>query len=189
MPIDIPKTDDRFASEKAGLDVVKPSPEISGGLQFHQHNGTDGSPKIDYKNIQNNEAGGKYLSTVRKTDQFTSASTSFVNVTDLTITITTKNTRVLLLFNSDAYHTVTGGNIYLTFTIDGTAVGGSSGLGTLQFVHGAQNLMMYASIHYVTDVLTAGSHTFKVQMKTSGADGYINFSNTSAIFSSIELST
>ena len=183
------KKEENFESEKSGMGVFKESPKVDSELKFHSHTGTDGSPKIDDKNVINRVGSGKYLSTVKKTTQFTTASTSFVDVTDLSLTVTTGNTRVLLMFNADAYHTATGGEIYLTITVDGTKVGGTNGMGRMIFDQTNTNTWQLVSLHYITDVLTAGSHTFTVQMRTSGADGYLNFDSSTSVFSAIELST
>jgi len=156
-------------------------------IPFHKHNGMDGSPRIDARDIKNLTAGGKLINVVVKADSFSTTSNSFVDVTDLTITANLNNKRVLLLFFSTIYNSAEGGNLCLTFRQDTTDLGGTNGLIWAQFVHQTINTFMPASMGYVTDKLS-GSHTFKVRLKSDGNTSYINYGgNARAIFIAIEL--
>lgn len=78
----------------------------------------------------------------------------------LTVTITTAgSTRALVIFS--AWGNASGNLADISFdcTVDGTRQGGTNGLGTRENNSGQGNL----SFFYLTDVLSAGSHTFTIQ--------------------------
>lgn len=95
----------------------------------------------------------------------TTNSTTFVAVANLnTITLTTTGNRVMLYF-SGAWHNNTGAMHYLTFGVDGVAVGPTSGL----YGHNTGAIYHGVSATFLTDVLTAGPHTFSVMWKVGAA--------------------
>jgi len=123
--------------------------------------------------------------TVRKTTGFNTTSTSFVNVTDLVITFTTGARRVLLT----ASYRINNASTDLsatTFTVDGTNVGDATlGLAT----HETPTAVINQTITFVTDVLTAASHTFRVQLVNINTGTFnVTIEGTpTCVFSAIEL--
>ena len=118
---------------------------------------------------------------VRKTDVFTDATGGFVDVTDLEITITTGANRVLLLFNGSWAHS-TAVDMLLAFNIDTTDTGTLVTRNTTTDINQAG-----VNMHYLTDVLTAASHTFKVRV-ARGASGTVTLDgSTDMSFSAIEI--
>lgn len=125
-------------------------------------------------------------STVRKTTAFTTTSTTFVDVTDHSITMTTGARRVLLTFTACFSNNTNAADVSVTFDIDGTDAGGTEGLNKL--TSAAADLKTMGAIVYLTDVLTAASHTFKVNLKNGGGADIANiFGNPSSVFSAVEI--
>ncbi len=125
--------------------------------------------------------------TDRITANLTTTSGSFVDATGLSITFTTGANRVLLILNTTVSNASATVSTDLTFDIDGTDVGGSRGLVGIPSVAAGERQQVGMS--YLTDVLTAASHTFKVTWKSG--DG-VNTSTMHAvdnhtIFSAIEI--
>ena len=115
-------------------------------------------------------AGGASASYKRTSGDYTTTSSTFVDVdgTNLALAITTGAHRVLIgvvgsLNTSTAYQIVT-----FDLTVDGTRVGSTNG-GIFQTrregADGGTNMMRSASFTFLTDALTAASHTFKLQWK------------------------
>lgn len=170
--------------EKEKIESFRIIDEFNGGLPYHQHTGLDGSPKLDSVNIRNKEIGGKYKLQIVKTGSFETSSVTYANVTDLVITFTLedKERRFLLLANgSDIYHSTAGEIIYLTFSVDGSNVGD-----LVAYTSSGFPPRVPFSMSYITDNLSAGSHTFRVQMKISDGTGYLGTAGRT-IFSIIEL--
>jgi hypothetical protein len=125
--------------------------------------------------------------TVRKTSTFSTTSTSFTDVTDLSITVTTGPCPVLLILSS----TVNGSNLnvrtFLTFNVDGSDKGASTGgLVSARLPDGASSDVV--TMTYLTDQLSAGSHTFKVRMRVSTGTGYLIADNDGEIqFTLVEM--
>lgn len=132
--------------------------------------------------------GGKYLSQVTKTNGFNTASGSFVDVTDLSITADIRNRRVLLMFSGQISNNTDAETTILTFEIDDTDQGNLIA-NTFSKPTGEQQEMFQASMMLITSILI-GTHTFKVQMKTTNAStGYLGSYNTNkVVFSAVELS-
>lgn len=121
--------------------------------------------------------------TIRKTTLDTTNSTAFVDIADLSISLTTEANQVLLLFNSFCVAS-TGGATFLTFSVDGIDQGGSGGL-----VRISKRSEGIASMHFVTDVLTVASHTFKVRWRNSAGSAFntLECGLMTCIFSAMEL--
>ena len=98
---------------------------------------------------------------------FTTASTSYVAVTGMTVTLTTGAHRCLVTVAGSGYNTGLNVNHY-TLYVDGVDVTGGNGLLTPQFNGQAYD----ASFSYVTSVLTAASHTIALYMKVAAGTGY-----------------
>ncbi len=171
--------------EKAKIEPFSEIEEIESGIPFHQHTGVDGSPKVDNVSVKNKEVGGKYRNQIVKTASFSTDSTSYVDVTDLTITFTLEDEdrKFLLLLNAgDLYHSISGEVINFTINIDGSNVGD-----LVAYMTSGYPPRVPFSMSYITDSLSAGSHTFKVQMKVSTGTGYLGVGSSKTIFSAIEL--
>jgi hypothetical protein len=111
------------------------------------------------------------------TGDITTASTTYVD-TGVTVTITTGAVRCLIAFIAMAKNSGATDNAMFDLAIDGTRVG-STAFGT-SFRSGTANGPI--SFTYVTDVLTAASHTFKIQYRSSSG------SNTATMYASTGVS-
>ena len=97
----------------------------------------------------------------------TATSSSFADITGATLTITTGARRVLVTWIAVIENATAGNNISLDVAVDGTRQGGSNGL---IFVEAQGNgVDMNFAGSYVTDVLSAGSHTIKLQWRSGGS--------------------
>jgi hypothetical protein len=123
----------------------------------------------------------------RTAGDYTTTSTTYVAVdaTNLNFTITTGARRVLISFTGSVSHTANGGVVYLDVAVDGTQVGGSVGLVLFQTASAAQS--GNASFTYVTDALTAGSHTFELMWKGAVGTATLFGGATASRFAVVEL--
>ena len=114
-------------------------------------------------------AGG--YSIINEGADYTTTSTSFVDVdaTDLIITFTTGGGDVLLFFTGSAIHSVLTGRIYFDIheSVSAARLGGDDGL--LEVAISNTSSVVNATFCYRAVGLTAVSHAFKVQWKTSAA--------------------
>lgn len=94
----------------------------------------------------------------------TTTSSSYADVAGATVTISTGAHRVLIHATGTVYNSSSGANSNLTLCVDGTAVQGTKGYAIRQITGGSDTHGF--SISWVSDVLTAASHTFKLQWKT-----------------------
>ncbi len=104
----------------------------------------------------------QYSQVARVAGDLTTSSATFVDATSMSVTITTGARRclvnVIALMNLSAI-------AYITLLIDGVNQGGTAGLGA-----GASGTQSSAGFTFMTGVLSAGSHTFKLQWRsTSGS--------------------
>jgi hypothetical protein len=110
----------------------------------------------------------------RTSGSYTTTSATFVDVdnTNLALTITTLARRVLIGFTGTIKHSSTVATSF-TVDLDGTNLGaalGSTGYGGLVTARpGTANFEGNVSFTFLTDVLTAASHTFKLQWVTAAA--------------------
>jgi len=133
-------------------------------------------------------AGGKVLQVVStsKTDTFSSTSTSFTDITGLTVNITPAATssKVLVLYN------VSGGtdNHNLTRLLrDSTAISvgaaassrSPSTTGNMYDGGSGSNIWTYA-VNYLDSPSSTSQLTYKAQLYTSGGTAYINRTRTDA---------
>lgn len=124
---------------------------------------------------------------VRTAGSLSTTSTSFVDATGLSITMTTGAKRCLVSFIGYVYHGSNQAGIYIQLDIDGTDQGGTFGLAGETTISGG-NDAHNASFTYLTDVLTAASHTFKIQWRvTSGTGNMYADTQVPAVFSVVEL--
>lgn len=142
---------------------------------------------IDELLVSASQPGGlSYLGHVLKTTSFATTSASWVDVTDLTKTVTVPaGKRVLLMVSSDIFNDTAGGRSGFSFDIDGTTVN-SAGWGLIaQDAISAQDVVPFC-MTYITSVLSAGSHTFKVRMKVqTGTTGALGGTAAQSVFSVI----
>lgn len=103
----------------------------------------------------------------RNTGDLTTTSTSFVDVTDLTVTLTTAAVRCMVMA-SGTFKNSASGNTAIDIDIDGTRMGETLGL-----VFTNQNVNKPFSFTVMTDVLTAASHTIKLVWKVQSGTGTI----------------
>lgn len=116
---------------------------------------------------------------------FSTTSDTFVDVTGLAVTITTGTNRALILFSAGSNNdTATRGCIF-TVTQDSTNLGGTNGLSQTSSSDAADKET--AAFTFLTNILTAASHTFQIQLRRDGA-GTANMSgNPTAVLTVIEL--
>lgn len=121
----------------------------------------------------------KILSTGNKTI----TSTTFVDIdTGLDITITTGAHRCLVSWTLSASNSVALNNCAVDVQIDGTRVGQAYGLIFAAGTTSGENL----SGTYLTDVLTAASHTFKLMGRVDGGTGtFVASTTVTAIIHSV----
>lgn len=96
---------------------------------------------------------------------YTTTSSTFVDAdaTNLSLSITTGARRVLIGFTGTIKNDTSGKSAAIDVTLDGTRVGNDQGLLRIANTSGAS-----AAFTFLTDVLSAGSHTFKIQIAAIG---------------------
>lgn len=108
----------------------------------------------------------------------TTTSTSFVDATGLTCTISTGAHRVLYGLTASAF-AASGDQLLVDVAVDGTRVGGGT-LGLIQFNN---TNALPLTLSGMTDALSAGSHTIKVQFRSlSGGTATIRAANPAALW-------
>lgn len=135
-------------------------------------NGTAASDAAAFGQIPVAMASGRV---VRTSGDFSTASTTFVDMTGMSVTITTGARRCLVAVTAVTDHSNNAGQyVNLDVAIDGTRQGGSSGLVGNQHSSNATGSEDHnGSFTYLTDVLTAGSHTFKIQVRVTAGTGVV----------------
>ena len=125
-------------------------------------------------------SGGKVGQVVQtyKTDTFSTSSSSFVDVTGVSVTITPSatNSKILILLTCVTSQSVTGWNMDVQLLRDATVVGSSTGATTDNLFTGA----LYAGNAYVETLAanyldspsTTSSITYKLQAKVGANTGY-----------------
>lgn len=127
-------------------------------------------------------AGGGALQAdkvVRTAGDLTTSSTSFVDATGMSITMTTGANRVLIGVIAIGAVNTNQEYIELTIDVDGTPQGGTRGLTRARFSTAAQD-NRNLSFTYLTDTLTAASHTFKLQWKVVNGNTGTLFATSAA---------
>ena len=119
-----------------------------------------------------------------KTDQFTTTSTSFTDVTGLSVSITptTSSSKILVIANPN----ISGGNIQVSARLvrDSTAlaIGNAAGnrtTATVAMVGNASSndntgMPMSLAINFLDSPSTTSATTYKIQIRVNGATGYVN---------------
>lgn len=134
-------------------------------------------------------AGNLQAGKVKRTaGDFTTASTSFVDVTGMSVTITTGARRCLVAAIVAGTVNNAAGTMAVTLDIDGTDQGGATN-GMLPLGQAIISETQNWSFMFLTDVLTAASHTFKLRAKVYNAahTGTIFASDPPCILSVVEL--
>lgn len=120
--------------------------------------------------------GGGGLSLVgqaESTSAFTTTSTSYTDLTGMSVTGSTGAHRCLVNFTGSVSNNTTGAWTALALLVDGSNVlAGTHGWIAIATSRGSNDLYS-VNFSYLTDVLSAASHTFKVQMKVSSGTGRI----------------
>lgn len=109
---------------------------------------------------------GESSVTNRTAGNVTTSSTSLVDLTDASITLTTKARRIAFAFSCMASNDTANASNVFNINIDGTLLYGTDGLG---FEVNAPNDARIITISGVTATLTEASHTIKVQWKVDAA--------------------
>lgn len=125
----------------------------------------------------------------RTAGDVTTTSTTFADITGASITFTTGARKVLLNFTCSAYLSVNNGTFAFDFDIDGARASGADfGLMAIH-QHATANEAYPVHLHFLTDALTAASHTFKVQFRVSSGTLTVQAASAGAAytFSAVEL--
>jgi len=96
----------------------------------------------------------------RTAGDLTTSSTTYVDATGLTVTLTTGATRCMVIFNGNAIVTSTAAGS-IDVAVDGTRQGQAYGSAIFQGSGASRS----CSFTLMTGVLSAGSHTIKIQWK------------------------
>lgn len=182
--------------------------ESAGSTIFQENTGTEGTPTWTTRYTLAAGAGGPATGTdlstktyvdgltkslafgkVVKTDGDVSLSTSYATVAGLSPSITTGAHRVKITFigsfKSADNQTHNGG---ITLLIDTVDVGGSAGMIKTSWASGNTTRYANASFTFVSEVLTAASHTFEIQVKDeSGGTSVLKASDLPAVLIAEEL--
>ncbi|HEX5016525.1 MAG TPA: hypothetical protein VFX15_02940 [Actinomycetes bacterium] len=120
----------------------------------------------------------------RSAGNYSTSSTSFVDIdsTNLVFTITTGAHRVRL---NQVVHVLSGATanqqIYFDVMIDGVRQGGATGLFGFRNANDTTQRRWGANFSWLTDVLTAGSHTFKFQYAVGSGTATLVTDGTNSI--------
>jgi len=106
------------------------------------------------------------MNTATNASDLTTTSTSYVDITGMSITLTTGANRVLVGFSGIGYNDTTASLLDFTVDIDGSAADG-----IISFAQSVANYRSNVSFTYLSSVLTAASHTIKIQWKVSANTG------------------
>lgn len=122
---------------------------------------------------------------VRKTDDFTTTSATYVDVTGCSITLTTGARRVLLIATMRCGLSATGTEGRLAFDIGGTD---TADLGSFR-CQTSTSERGTVTIQYLTDALTAGSNVFKLQARSPDGATTLTLQGAtdSIIFTAVEI--
>lgn len=138
-------------------DTLVLSPDGGGGVEWRAESGGLGAPDSDR--------------VVLTSADYTGTAGSFADVTGATLTITTAARRCLVGVTCTAQAATNGDGLHLDIEIDGVRQGGTNGLTGHRFPSSSSRADL--SFVYMTDVLSAGSHTFDLQSFRSPGSGTI----------------
>jgi hypothetical protein len=107
---------------------------------------------------------------LRTAGDISTASTSFVDATGLTVTFTTGARRVMYGFTGSGYSGNSAGLCCLDVDVDGTTESGGAANGILAVSqHATASESMALTIAGITAPLSAASHTIKLRMRSTNA--------------------
>lgn len=112
-----------------------------------------------------------------KTDTFITSSTTYVDVTGLSVSITPSSASSKILIMADCYGNGTNGvsQIYLQLTRNGTAIGNGGSTGSqypciARSYYGDPNVLAGAvSFNFIDTPSTTSACTYQIQIRTQGA--------------------
>lgn len=133
-------------------------------------------------------AGGGILQVSKVTltsGDLTTASTTFLDATGLTTSMTTGAHRCLVILSVSGNNSTANDNVVVDLAVDGTRQGGTFGL---QFLASGVGDTGSLGFTYLTSTLTATSHTFKIQWRVDAGTGKLWASSAApAILTVLEL--
>ncbi len=130
----------------------------------------------------------------RTAGDYTTTSTSFVDMdnTNLNLSITTGARRVMCVLQGEVESASAATTAGFDILVDGSSLGGGDGLMAMAFDNGA-GYRRPLNLVFITDALSAASHTFKVQWKigtgTLTAKGGTGAASAPLKFTVVELNT
>lgn len=175
--------------------VNRPAAGIAGRLFYDTTNSQlqrDNGSSWDSVEGATGAGGGEFTEqqTVTLTSgNLSTTSTTFVDATGLSITMTTAAVRCLVIFTAVGNLSTTG-QVDVDLAIDGTRVGASAAHGFNFFGGNSSAFHIPLGFTYLTDVLTAASHTLKIQWRVTAGTGllYASTTQSAARFTVIETS-
>ena len=132
------------------------------------------APTSDYQVANKKYVDDNLLatSTVSASNEISTTSTTYVDMTTMTLTLTTVARPVLILYNIEVIHTASNVNWQIIVDIDGVDKDPSIAAGSQDDTYSSG--WSYASNSGATyvETLTAASHTIKLQWKTISGTVY-----------------
>lgn len=122
----------------------------------------------------------------RTAGDLTYTSATFTDVTSMSITLTTGARRCLIAVIATTKHSANTFGVALDINIDGTRQGTTT-WGLIKAQASGNGYESPLAFTYLTDVLSAASHTFKLQAATDGATGTVYASDPPLIMSVHEI--
>jgi hypothetical protein len=125
---------------------------------------------LKINNISGGGASVIYQSqTVTRDTQVSTNSTSLVDLTDMSITLTTTGGDLLILFSDSSQNNTSGQTTRYAILVDGV----QKQAGT--FINGTTGAYpAIIQLHHLEKSLSSGSHTVKIQWRVGGGTGYSN---------------
>lgn len=145
------------------------------GSDITYANGTLGSDTIF--------PAGHVVQTVTKEvrGEYTTGSSSFVEMTDWAQSITPKynNSKILITLSTSLYHNTDNGHGYITFYRDSTHLADSNeGIRLFQAGHDGKARWHIAHLTHVDTPITTSAVTYKVYIRTNTGTFYLTYSAT-----------
>jgi hypothetical protein len=108
----------------------------------------------------------------RTSGDYTTTSTSFVDVdaTNLALTIVTGARRVLISLAGQARHDIASDSMFLDVMMDGVSLTGATN-GIVAGTESSASYLWNPSFTFLTDVLSAGTHVFKLRWRVDAGTG------------------
>lgn len=129
----------------------------------------------------------QHVKVTRTAGDLTYTSATFADVTGMSITLTTGARRCLVTVVATVKHTTNTYGVAFDIDIDGTRMGGANTWGLIKAQASGSGYESPLAFSFLTDALTAGSHTFKLQAATDGATGTVYASDPPLVFAVSEV--